>query len=147
MAYANSEKRKAARATYYAANKEMILAYSRKHYELNKERILAHQAQYRVVHKEKIITRDTSHKRLKHSGVSQTQYDGAYLAQKGVCAICSGVNKSDKALHADHCHTSGIFRGLLCAPCNLRFERFKVDHPLAEKAFDYMLAAELRQQA
>ena len=128
MAYTDKDKEKAKRKAHYTSNKE---------------RILEQQAKYDAVN----IDKKVAHKRLRLSGVSQTQYDSAYLVQKGVCAICSKTNHKGYDLAADHCHTTGIFRGLLCNPCNLNFERINLQHPLAEKAFDYMLAASLRQQA
>ena len=49
--------------------------------------------------------------------MSQEEYTHMLQKQGGVCAICS---RSDggKALSVDHCHTTGMIRGLLCARCN-----------------------------
>jgi len=42
---------------------------------------------------------------------------GAY--QEGRCAICGGdYSKSSQRLVMDHCHESGLIRGLLCNSCN-----------------------------
>jgi hypothetical protein len=50
-------------------------------------------------------------------GLTQEQYDDMLRAQGGGCAICSNHPRR-RALHVDHCHTTGVVRGLLCAHCN-----------------------------
>jgi hypothetical protein len=39
-------------------------------------------------------------------------------AQGGRCAICLQEPAEGKSLHVDHCHVSGVVRGLLCHQCN-----------------------------
>lgn len=34
------------------------------------------------------------------------------------CAICTGPDPHRAVLHTDHCHSTGLVRGLLCGPCN-----------------------------
>lgn len=41
-----------------------------------------------------------------------------YEAQHGRCAGCDRTLKFDKSTHTDHCHKTGIVRGLLCRQCN-----------------------------
>jgi len=43
------------------------------------------------------------------------EYDALFLAQNGVCGIC----ESNKPLRIDHCHDTGLIRGLLCNACNV----------------------------
>lgn len=38
--------------------------------------------------------------------------------QNGVCFICQKRQKSGKRLATDHCHKTGLVRGLLCSQCN-----------------------------
>lgn len=47
-------------------------------------------------------------------------YVKLYTNQKGCCKIC-GINQSDlkRKLCVDHCHETGIVRGLLCSKCNI----------------------------
>jgi len=38
--------------------------------------------------------------------------------QSGVCYICKRICSSGRRLAVDHCHKTGVVRGLLCAVCN-----------------------------
>jgi hypothetical protein len=38
--------------------------------------------------------------------------------QNSLCAICQTRQKSGKRLSTDHCHDTGLIRGLLCNHCN-----------------------------
>jgi hypothetical protein len=41
-----------------------------------------------------------------------------------VCEICGSDGSSyKKGLHVDHCHITGLVRGVLCPPCNQRIGR------------------------
>lgn len=42
------------------------------------------------------------------------QYESMLSAQGGGCAICGG----SKRLSVDHCHDTGVVRGILCFHCN-----------------------------
>jgi len=42
------------------------------------------------------------------------EYAALAEAQHHVCAICLNTRK----LVVDHCHATGVVRGLLCKPCN-----------------------------
>lgn len=47
-------------------------------------------------------------------------YDRLLKAQKGRCAICRAKSgyRNGGNLHVDHCHETGMVRGLLCLKCN-----------------------------
>lgn len=50
-------------------------------------------------------------------GITVDDYDQMLAAQNGGCAICT--RKPGKLpLHVDHCHRTGVVRGLLCHQCN-----------------------------
>lgn len=38
----------------------------------------------------------------------------------GKCSMCGPVFDTITTLHMDHCHQTGLYRGLLCRNCNLR---------------------------
>lgn len=47
------------------------------------------------------------------------QYEELYKQQQGQCAICSKTApENGSALCVDHCHKTGVVRGLLCHRCN-----------------------------
>jgi hypothetical protein len=50
-------------------------------------------------------------------GISLSQYMEALERQAGVCAICRQP-PARGALVVDHCHESGLFRGLVCGAHN-----------------------------
>jgi hypothetical protein len=95
-----------------------------------------------AANKEKVA----AYSRFRNTGVTQEQYDGAYLKQKGVCAICSGVEASGKRLAADHCHTTGVFRGLLCMKCNTAIGKLNDDAVLVKKALNYLKETQCSQK-
>jgi hypothetical protein len=51
-------------------------------------------------------------------GITGEQYDALYAAQGGKCYICQRANGRTKRLAVDHCHSTGVVRGLLCKMCN-----------------------------
>lgn len=49
-------------------------------------------------------------------GLSPEDYGRLFEEQGGACAICGGKRKY--RLNVDHCHATGLVRGLLCRRCN-----------------------------
>jgi hypothetical protein len=50
-------------------------------------------------------------------GIGLDDYEALLARQGGRCAIC-GVTAPARGLFVDHCHDTGMVRGLLCGPCN-----------------------------
>jgi hypothetical protein len=63
-------------------------------------------------------------------------YASLLQSQKGMCAICG--KECNEKLRADHDHTSGKMRGLLCDTCNWGLGLFKDNTELLEKAINYL---------
>jgi len=61
-----------------------------------------------------------------------------YAKLKQVCAIC-GVTET---LGVDHCHVSGVVRGLLCRKCNVGLGMFDDNPILLVKALTYLGASD-----
>lgn len=53
-------------------------------------------------------------------GLSAEEYGQMLGAQDGVCLLCgkNGVEAGRVRLAVDHCHSTGLLRGLLCGFCN-----------------------------
>lgn len=58
-------------------------------------------------------------------GLTAEEYGALLKKQKGVCAICKGINSSGRRLGVDHDHNTGVVRGLLCGPCNSQLGWFE----------------------
>ena len=70
-------------------------------------------------------------------GMSLKDYDKLLESQNGACRIC-GQYPSEVSLAVDHCHETGIIRGLLCNTCNTGLGMFKDSKDLLRKAIDYL---------
>lgn len=55
---------------------------------------------------------------FKRYGLTKTQYESFLKVQNESCAICLRAFL-DETPSVDHCHTTGLIRGLLCSSCNL----------------------------
>ena len=56
-----------------------------------------------------------------------------------VCAICGVTEEQNgKRLAVDHCHTTGVIRGLLCSACNTSLGKFKDSVELLQRAIQYL---------
>ena len=126
----------------------------RKWRSLNRERNLEHSRKWQATRKQKAIAGDPRfiHSDEKYYGFIKSRYGITkeyYLhlleKQNGVCAICSKVNvhknkhgSLNKRLVVDHCHSTGLVRGLLCNRCNIALGGFNDDPTLLKSAILYM---------
>ena len=58
-----------------------------------------------------------------------------------VCELCGYPSVDGKALHLDHCHATGVFRGWLCTNCNRGLGHFRDNPELLRKAASYLEAS------
>lgn len=73
-------------------------------------------------------------------GITLEQYTAVLKHQGGKCAICKRPVKDFKnRLSVDHCHTTGLVRGLLCWGCNKAIAVFKDDVDRLNHAATYLL--------
>ena len=68
-------------------------------------------------------------------GITVKDYSNMYEKQNGKCAICD--NSHDK-LDVDHCHETGVVRGLLCGVCNRALGMFGDNIKGLMKAIKYL---------
>lgn len=58
-------------------------------------------------------------KRLKSYGLTIETCDAMWISQGKRCAVCRSDNPfSKKGWQIDHCHKTGVARGILCTHCN-----------------------------
>jgi hypothetical protein len=69
-------------------------------------------------------------------GITEDDYNLMSAKQNNSCAICK--QKSEINLSVDHCHKTGIVRGLLCRNCNLALGYLKDDTNRIESAMQYL---------
>jgi len=150
---------------YYQAHKEEIRARTSAYYQAHKDEIRARTSAYRQANREKLAkrrrayyqenkdvinerARASHHARkcnndprlrrfeLKRYGITVAEYDALLQKQGGVCAICRKHSK--RRLCVDHCHRTGMVRGLLCVSCNLGLGSLKEDQASLVAALAYL---------
>lgn len=80
---------------------------------------------------------DTRRYQLARYGLTQQQYDNMLASQGGVCAICL-AEPVDRPLSVDHCHSTGVVRGLLCHGCNVGLGYYRDAPDLLRAAACYL---------
>ncbi len=70
-------------------------------------------------------------------GLSREDYEGMITSQKNCCAICR-TPFSTSTPHVDHCHTTGMVRGLLCPLCNYGLGSFRDTPAFMSSAIEYL---------
>lgn len=73
----------------------------------------------------------------KYPSLTPLKYRILMKRQKNKCAIC-GIPFSESKDHIDHCHSSGVVRGLLCSPCNVAIGFMKDDPERLRSAAKYL---------
>jgi hypothetical protein len=76
-----------------------------------------------------------TYKLRRQYGLSRAAYGVLLGKQEGCCAICV---EPLKEAHVDHCHNTGVVRGLLCLNCNTGVGHFKESAQMLRKASDYV---------
>ena len=65
--------------------------------------------------------------RLKQYGIDPSDFMDMMAMQNGRCAICGHEDLTNRSFFpvVDHCHETGMVRGLLCMNCNQGLGKFK----------------------
>ncbi len=73
-------------------------------------------------------------------GMSLIEVESMLLSQECKCAVCSmSIDMSSK--HVDHCHTTGVVRGLLCHNCNIGIGMMRDNPDIMRNAITYINAS------
>lgn len=77
-------------------------------------------------------------------GITLFRYEKMLKEQNNTCAICKEPETMKKKngtlqnLAIDHCHKTGIVRGLLCSKCNTGIGYFKENRNILKNAITYL---------
>lgn len=97
---------------------------------------------------------------LKLYGMTEEQHREMFAKQKGRCGICprkivsrfedtrlwTGAGGAPNDLdRVDHCHVTGVVRGLLCSDCNLGLGKFQESKKVLLSAARYLDASQTAQ--
>lgn len=90
--------------------------------------------------KYKRMTPDQKRKQkyLNRYRIDLNKYNEMVSEQNGVCKICHKPCSSRKYLSVDHCHKTGVVRGLLCLTCNNMLQRANDDSSFFNRALQYL---------
>ena len=137
-----SEKRKAYSKAYYRQNREKAIANARRNALANKEKVRERQKRWRDANKAKRKTSNAKWQLKKLYGLTPEQRDQMFEAQGRVCKCCGSDDpKAINGWHVDHCHSTGLVRGILCQQCNIMLG-CAADNPLTLlKGAEYLLLA------
>lgn len=71
-------------------------------------------------------------------GISLKQFERLKAEQNDVCYICKGTDTYSENLAVDHCHTTGVVRGLLCRDCNRALGQLRDNIDYLKRAIEYL---------
>lgn len=78
-------------------------------------------------------------------GITYETYIDMFNSQNQVCKICKQLFKRKSQtrdelmpLFVDHCHTTGMVRGLLCSKCNTGLGMFQDNIEILNSAINYL---------
>lgn len=73
-------------------------------------------------------------------GITVEIYEQLLKTQDNGCAICYATKPDSRVYHfsVDHCHATGVVRGLLCTKCNRGLGLFNDDVDRMERAVEYL---------
>jgi hypothetical protein len=127
---------------YRAKNLDRIRAYDRERAapEWKKKEKAVYDRVWR-----RLTAKELKNNTLKRTfGITLDQYNSMLEQQRGLCAICfhpekcKSISGGQKALSVDHCHKSGIVRGLLCDRCNRGMGLLRDDPSVLKNAINYL---------
>jgi Autographiviridae endonuclease VII len=91
---------------------------------------------WRDANPEKFRSAIRNNQLLKKYGLQAGEYEALHAKQGGACAICGDTPEGN--LRVDHCHETGVVRGLLCHPCNAGIGLLRDNAALLLKAANYL---------
>ena len=102
-------------------------------------------AEYQKLNPDKVKAWGTRKHRKKKYGMTDQEYSVLLEKQNNKCAICfesethKGRGGEVIPLAVDHCHKTGVVRGLLCFKCNTAIGKFNDDPQILQNAIVYLI--------
>lgn len=134
----NAEKIAASKRAKRAECSEKLQAAKRAWEKANPEIVSMQRARRRI----RLMNAETNRSLRYHYDITVDKYKQVAAMQNDVCLICGekSVTARIGRLVVDHCHGSGVLRGLLCHRCNCGLGYFKDDVGLVARALKYLEA-------
>lgn len=123
----NAKRVKEAKTRYYRS--ESYKRYRREWLAKNPEYMSTYLAGYRKAKRWMLIE--------EKYGLTREQYESMERTQRFACAICLRP-LTEVRVHIDHCHETGLVRGLLCQRCNQAIGLLGDDPTAAVRAARYL---------
>jgi len=123
------------------ANKELIQAKKAAAYRASPEKAKERARRWGQENRAFVSARNRAMRLKNKYGLTQEKYDEIGEAQQWKCAICGSAStgsKNSTNLSVDHCHTTGVIRGLLCHPCNAGIGYLKESENIMQNAIKYL---------
>lgn len=123
------------------ANKELIQAKKAAAYKASPEKDKERARRWNKENRAFVSERNRAARLKNKYGLTREEYDAIGEAQQWKCAICgseSTGSKNSANLSVDHCHTTGVIRGLLCHLCNAGIGYLKESENIMQNAIKYL---------
>jgi hypothetical protein len=130
---------KVIRRQWYEANHAKAVDAAKRWQARNPQKHASYQQEYRNRPERKRAMRDMYYRRT--FGITADDVDALIEKQGGVCVICGRTPERLASWHVDHCHETGVVRGILCIDCNQGIGKFHEDPQRLRAAADYLASA------
>lgn len=142
----NKEKRLKYIKEWGQKNKEKVVGYKKRYSSNNKEKVILARTRYKKNNPDKIkdieiADRTKNYWRVEKCryGLSPIEFSEMLVTQKFKCLICEQeLSFYMRRPPIDHCHKTGMVRGVLCEQCNSGIGQFKDNPKLLRNAANYL---------
>lgn len=132
----NRERQLASARVWRKANPEKMKSYKKAWLKRNPDKDKAMRLKYRLKRLEKTKFYNSTYAR-RRLGFTEALISRLLMEQSSACAICK-AHFINNRFSADHDHSSGKPRGLLCTLCNLALGKFKDNPTYLRSAIKYL---------
>ncbi|MEY2423977.1 MAG: hypothetical protein QOI95_4044 [Acidimicrobiaceae bacterium] len=126
----------AAKKRRYDADPQLEIARVKKWQQANADRLNAYRRVHNATPERKRALRNGYYRRT--FGITADDVDAMIEKQGGKCIICGRTPERLASWHVDHCHDTGVVRGILCIDCNQGIGKFHEDPERLRAAADYL---------